>query len=63
LSDGGHSENTGALELIRRRVATIIVIDAEGSPDTPTGNLGVLVRKARQDYQAEISFDTATSGL
>lgn len=61
LSDGGHSENTGALELIRRRVATIIVIDAEGSPDTPTGNLGVLVRKARQDYQAEISFDTASS--
>jgi len=57
LSDGGHSENTGALELIRRRVATIVVVDTESEPYAPTGTLGVLVQKARQDYHAEISFD------
>ena len=57
LSDGGHSENTGALELIRRRLDEIIVIDAEGDPSAPTGNLGELVRKARQDYGAEIEFE------
>ncbi|WP_293000897.1 patatin-like phospholipase family protein [Nevskia sp.] len=61
LSDGGHSENTGALELIRRRLDEIIVIDAEGDPSAPTGNLGELVRKARQDYGAEIEFERGAS--
>lgn len=58
LTDGGHFENTGALELLRRRLPYIVVIDTEASPDSPTANLAALVLKARQDYRAEIEFDT-----
>lgn len=58
LSDGGHFENTGALELIRRRLPYIVIVDAEASRESPTGNLGALVLKARQDYQADVAFDS-----
>lgn len=32
LSDGGHSENLGAIALIRRAVPTIVIVDAEHDP-------------------------------
>ena len=56
LSDGGHFENLGAYELIRRRVPLIVVVDAEADPDYGFEGLGQLVRKARADFDAEISF-------
>ena len=56
LSDGGHFENLGAYELIRRRVPVIVVIDAEADPDGRLGGLANLVRKARADFDAEIRF-------
>ncbi len=60
LSDGGHFENTGAYELIRRRVPKIVVIDAEADPDYQFEGLGNLVRKVRIDFDAEIEFLSAT---
>lgn len=56
LSDGGHFENTGAYELLRRRVPFIIVCNSGQDPDYRFGDIGNLVRKARLDWNAEIRF-------
>ena len=56
LSDGGHFENLGAYELIRRRVPLIVIVDGEADPDYTFEGLGNLVRKARSDFHAEIRF-------
>ena len=56
LSDGGHFENLGAYELIRRRLPLIVIIDAGADPDYIHGDLGNLIRKARIDFDAEIKF-------
>jgi hypothetical protein len=58
LSDGGHFENLGAYELIRRRVPVILIIDSEADPDYAFEGLANLVRKARLDFGAEIDFLT-----
>jgi hypothetical protein len=56
LSDGGHFENMAGYELIRRRLAIIVIIDAEADPDYAFEGLSDLVRKARLDFDAEITF-------
>ena len=56
LSDGGHFENLGGYELIRRRLPLIVLLDAEADPDYTYGGLANLVRKARLDFGAEIDF-------
>jgi hypothetical protein len=56
LSDGGHFENLGGYELIRRRLPLIILIDAEQDADYKFSGLADLVRKARLDFGAEIEF-------
>jgi hypothetical protein len=56
LSDGGHFENMGGYELIRRRLPLIVIVDAEADPDYTYGGLANLVRKARLDFKAEIVF-------
>lgn len=58
LSDGGHFENMGGYELIRRRLTRIVVIDAEADPEYRFEGLANLVRKARLDFGAEITFLT-----
>jgi hypothetical protein len=59
LSDGGHFENMGGYELIRRRLPLIVIVDAEADPDYEFQGLSDLVRKARLDFNAEIKFLTA----
>lgn len=59
LSDGGHFENTGGYEMIRRRLARILLVDAEADPQYTFEGLANLVRKARLDFGAEITFLTA----
>jgi hypothetical protein len=56
LSDGGHFENMGGYELIRRRLPLIVIVDAEADPDYEFQGLSDLVRKARLDFNAEIKF-------
>ena len=58
LSDGGHFENLGGYELIRRRLPVIVIIDAEADPDYTFEGLSNLIRKARLDFGAEIKFRT-----
>jgi hypothetical protein len=54
LSDGGHFENTGAYELLRRRVPFVILCDAGEDPAHRGSDLARLVRLARVDLGAEI---------
>jgi len=56
LSDGGHFENLGGYELIRRRLPLIVLVDAEQDADYKFSGLADLVRKARLDFGAEIEF-------
>jgi hypothetical protein len=56
LTDGGHFENTGCYELVRRRVPFIIVLDNGEDPAYQFEDVSALVRKARLDFGAEIRF-------
>lgn len=56
LSDGGHFENTGCYELIRRRVPFIVCSDAGQDADYQFADFANLVRKARTDFRAEIQI-------
>jgi hypothetical protein len=58
LSDGGHFENMGAYELIRRKLPVIIVVDGEQDENYTFEGLANLVRKARIDFDTEITFPT-----
>jgi len=56
LTDGGHYENLACYELIRRRLPFILCCDNDEDPNCSLENLGNLVRKARIDLGAEITF-------
>lgn len=59
LSDGGHIENLGIYELIRRRCRVIIAIDAEQDGKFSFTSLGDLVRFARIDRAVNIDIDVS----
>ncbi|MBT2325747.1 patatin-like phospholipase family protein [Variovorax paradoxus] len=56
LSDGGHFENTGAYALLRQQAALIVIADCGADPDYRFCDLEVLIRRARIDLNAEITF-------
>ncbi|MEX3936335.1 hypothetical protein AB4Y32_31895 [Paraburkholderia phymatum] len=55
LSDGGHFENTGAYELLRRRLKFILIIDNGADPDYRFDDVANLIRRVRVDFGIEIS--------
>jgi hypothetical protein len=57
LSDGGHFENFGVYELVRRRVPYIIVGDGEQDGDYNFESLGGVIRKCRADFGVQIDID------
>jgi hypothetical protein len=57
LSDGGHFENLGLYELIRRRCKYIVVIDAGQDKDRFCGDLGKAIELVRMDFGAKITID------
>ncbi len=56
LTDGGHFENLGVYELVRRRVGTIIVSDAGVDKDFKFGDLSNAIEKVRTDFGVSIRF-------
>lgn len=56
LSDGGHFENLGIYELIRRKLNVIVVTDGGADPQFSFGDLANAVEKARVDFGATIVF-------
>ena len=57
LSDGGHFENTGLYELVRRRCRYIIICDAEQDSKFSFGGIGGAIRKCRTDFGVEIDLN------
>ncbi|MCC6508643.1 MAG: hypothetical protein IT423_06030, partial [Pirellulaceae bacterium] len=57
ISDGGHFENMGVYELIRRRCRFIVAIDAGADPKFHE-NVGRVVRQVRIDFGIWIDVDT-----
>lgn len=61
LSDGGHFENLGIYELVRRKCRFIIAVDAGMDPDFGFEDLGNAVRKCQVDFGVRIDIDTKAS--
>ena len=57
LSDGGHIENMGVYELLRRRCKFIISIDGEADPQSTFQGHLTLVRHAQIDFGVRIEPD------
>jgi hypothetical protein len=55
LSDGGHFENMGGYELLRRRLRLIVIVDGEMDADSTFEGIANLVRKARIDFGADLT--------
>jgi hypothetical protein len=61
LSDGGHFENLGIYELVRRECRFILCVDASADPQREFEDLGNAIQKCRTDFGVEITIDV--SGL
>jgi hypothetical protein len=59
LTDGGHFENMGLYELVRRHCRTIVICDAEQDAKLAFEGLGMAIRKCRIDFGAEIDLDVS----
>jgi len=57
LSDGGHFDNMGIYELIRRRVNYILLCDAEEDAAFTCEGLANAIRRCRIDFGVEIDID------
>jgi hypothetical protein len=60
LSDGGHFDNLGIYELVRRRCRVIIAADAECDRDYTFGSLGNVIRMCGTDFGAKIDIDVSS---
>jgi len=56
LSDGGHFENLGIYELVRRRCGLIMVCDAVEDGDFQFQDLAGAIEKCRTDFSVEIDL-------
>lgn len=59
LSDGGHFDNMGLYELVRRRCYRIVICDAEEDERYVFEGLGMSIRKCRIDFGVEITLKMA----
>jgi hypothetical protein len=57
LSDGGHFDNMGLYELVRRRCRYIVICDSEEDGQHKLEGIGMAIRKCRIDFGAEIELD------
>jgi hypothetical protein len=63
LSDGGHFENLGLYEMVRRGCRRIVVLDSGCDPIFIYEDLGNALRKIRIDMGISIDFDDASLKL
>ena len=57
LTDGGHFDNMGLYELVRRRCYRIVICDAEEDGTYSYEGIGSAIRKCRIDFGAAIDLD------
>jgi len=60
LSDGGHFDNLGLYEMLRRRCRMILLIDAGEDPSCTFYDLGDSLRKSAIDQQIDVTFSGLT---
>jgi hypothetical protein len=58
LTDGGHFENTGAYELLRRQLEFIVILDNGADPELTFGDIANLIRLVRVDFGIEITVSS-----
>lgn len=56
LTDGGHFDNIGLYELVRRRVVNIIVVDGTADPKQSFESFANAVERVRNDFGVEFRF-------
>jgi len=56
LSDGGHFDNMGLYELVRRRCYSILICDGEEDGNYVFDGLAMAIRKCRIDFGVEITL-------
>lgn len=61
LSDGGHFENLGLYELIRRRLRLIVLCDGTADPDYAFTDLQNAMARVWADFGARVEFDEKTT--
>ena len=59
LTDGGHFDNMGLYELVRRRCYRILICDAEEDGKYTYEGIGAAIRKCRIDFGVAINLDLA----
>ncbi len=59
VTDGGHYDNLGLLEALRRRPRQVIVIDASNDAANSFGALAEAIATARMDLGVEIAIDVS----
>lgn len=57
LSDGGHFENLGLYELVRRRLKLIVICDGGADPEFTFSDLANAIEKVRADFGTLISIE------
>ena len=60
LTDGGHFDNMGLYELVRRRCYRIVICDAEEDAEYTYEGIGMAIRKCRIDFGVEIELDLSS---
>jgi len=63
LSDGGHFENLGIYEAVRRQCRVIVVVDGGCDSEYTLSDLGNAICKCRVDFGAEIDFGKSLQGI
>jgi hypothetical protein len=63
VTDGGHIENLGLFELLRRRCTTIVCLDAAGGSTTRFATLGEALALAASELNVTIDIDPSPMGV
>ena len=61
VTDGGHIENLGLLELLRRRCRTVVCLDAAGGSNRSFSTLGEAISLAASELDVRVAVDPATA--
>jgi len=57
VTDGGHYDNLGMLEALRRQPKNVVVLDASNDPEDSFATLGHAIATARMDLGCEVKVD------
>jgi hypothetical protein len=57
LTDGGHFDNLGLYELIRRKLPVIIVCDGSADPTSQCTDLAIAIQRVKIDFRTNIRFE------